>query len=74
MIFANVEIDPCTECGSNRTVGVELPWVYDGVLFWACQDCGHGRPRAFVDRRMYRLSVRYSDSHNAVKKTVDDAD
>lgn len=22
------------------TVGVEIPGVYDGVLFWQCPDCG----------------------------------
>jgi hypothetical protein len=24
----------------SRTIGVEIPWVYDGVLFWQCPDCG----------------------------------
>lgn len=24
----------------SRMIGVEIPGVYDGVLYWACPDCG----------------------------------
>ncbi|MPZ66207.1 MAG: hypothetical protein GEU83_12060 [Pseudonocardiaceae bacterium] len=24
----------------SRTLGVEIPGVYDGVLYWRCPDCG----------------------------------
>ena len=24
----------------SRMIGVEVPGVYDGVLYWACPDCG----------------------------------
>lgn len=24
----------------SRTIGVNIPGVYDGVLYWACPDCG----------------------------------
>lgn len=24
----------------SRKLGVEIPGVYDGVLYWACPDCG----------------------------------
>lgn len=24
----------------GREIGVEIPGVYDGILFWTCPDCG----------------------------------
>lgn len=24
-----------------RVIGVEIPGVYDGCLYWQCPDCGH---------------------------------
>ncbi len=24
----------------SRLIGIEIPGVYDGVLFWQCPDCG----------------------------------
>ena len=24
----------------SRVVGVEIPRIYDGILFWSCPDCG----------------------------------
>lgn len=31
----------------SRIVGVEVPGVYDGVLYWVCPDCGHAWAREF---------------------------
>ena len=28
-----------------RTVGVEIPGVYDGVAYWQCPDCDETWPR-----------------------------
>jgi predicted RNA-binding Zn-ribbon protein involved in translation (DUF1610 family) len=25
----------------GRAIGIEIPGVYDGVLYWQCPDCGH---------------------------------
>ena len=25
---------------SSRTLGIEVSGLYDGILFWACPDCG----------------------------------
>lgn len=25
----------------QRTIGVEIPALYDGIAFWRCPDCGH---------------------------------
>lgn len=49
----------------DRTIGVEVRGVYDGVLYWACPDCGHGWPR-WTDGagRLTALSVTHADAHN----------
>lgn len=23
-----------------RVIGIEMRWVYDGIAYWACPDCG----------------------------------
>lgn len=28
-----------------HTIGIELPWVYDGVVMWQCPFCGFCWPR-----------------------------
>ena len=30
----------CPACGAGDPAGVEVRGVYDGVLFWRCQQCG----------------------------------
>ena len=50
--------DVCPLCGADfaygetgqysRRIGVEIPGVYDGVLFWQCPDCG-GRWHRFPE-------------------------
>ena len=30
----------CPEC-DGTIMGVEVPGVYDGALFWQCMACGH---------------------------------
>lgn len=29
----------------SRKMGYEISGVYDGILFWGCEDCGHLWPR-----------------------------
>jgi RNase P subunit RPR2 len=50
----------CPHCAANltdgvtsRVVGVEQPAVYDGVLYWACLDCG-GRWHRFPEGHYLR--------------------
>lgn len=31
----------CPRCESGQGLGVVIRGVYDGVLFWRCEDCGH---------------------------------
>lgn len=31
----------CPKCLSPKIWGHEIPSVYDGVAYWACEDCGH---------------------------------
>lgn len=41
-----------------RTIGVELPGVYDGILFWQCPDCGY-RWHRWADKRMRSWAEPY---------------
>lgn len=54
--------DECPACGSDLSytsgnvvcshrIGVNIPGVYDGTLFWRCPYCGHDWHR-FDDARM----------------------
>lgn len=43
----------CPSCGAGDPAGVEVRGVYDGVLFWQCQQCGtpfHRWPEGSPDR------------------------
>lgn len=50
----------------SRVIGVEVPGVYDGILYWLCPDCGHkwhrwpeGHPlRARAERYVIDQSYR----------------
>ncbi len=47
----------------SRAVGVEIPRVYDGVLFWRCPDCG-GCWHRFPTGDSRRASAdRYAEAH-----------
>lgn len=39
----------------SRMIGVEVPWVYDGILYWSCPDC-NGRWHRWPE--MHPLRVR----------------
>jgi hypothetical protein len=56
----------CPNCKADPTnwIGVEIPGVYDGVLYWQCQRCGSGMPRAFaIGSRLRGLSIRAAGRH-----------
>lgn len=64
----------CPSCASPDVTAVELPWVYDGVLFWFCA-CTHawpaygpGHPRVVAARRYiaeFRRGVETERARNA---------
>lgn len=41
----------------SRVHGIEVPWVYDGVLLWKCPDCDHMWP-TFAEGRRYRTALK----------------
>ena len=58
----------CPICGSPASVGYEVRGVYDGVMYWVC-DQGHAYPR-FTDPE-YRLtaaSAEFATRHNRATK------
>jgi hypothetical protein len=50
---------------SARTLGHEVPGIYDGVLFWQCSACRDCWPRfdAGDDPRLHAAAVRYLEAH-----------
>ena len=50
--------DPtCPQCGNSNQKqihGWEIQGVYDGILIWACQNCGHRWPRFSPPGRLHR--------------------
>lgn len=45
----------------RREIGVEIRGVYDGVLFWACPDCGHAWNRWSKDTYRHKLAEHHMD-------------
>lgn len=46
----------CPQCGNDnqKTIyGVEIQGVYDGILIWGCQICGHRWPRFEPPGRLF---------------------
>jgi hypothetical protein len=59
----------CEGCGAdldppNAVFGVEIPEVYDGVLYWACASCDYAFPRQFGFARRNDESARAVLAHN----------
>lgn len=48
----------------SRMIGVEIRGVYDGVLYYACPDCG-GAWQRWTASDMRRRAQPYIDQHNA---------
>ena len=64
------ELECCPGCQATlqgRAIGVEVQGVYDGVLYWACPDCGHAWPR-WSDGRLGQLSREYAARHGASRR------
>lgn len=72
-------IEECPKCGVNlryeseqeqgtlfsRLIGYDIRGVYDGVLYWACPDCGVAFHR-WTDPRMMVKAQPFIDAHNVV--------
>lgn len=53
----------------SRTIGVEMPGVYDGALFWVCPDCDRAFQR-WTDGLMAKKAQRYIDKWNRERGQV----
>lgn len=58
----------CADCG-GEPLGVNVPGVYDGVLFWKCQDCGLAWTRTFTGHRQ-EIAQSYIDACNAGRDSL----
>jgi hypothetical protein len=48
----------CPDCGLRfQWIPVEHPEVFDGILIWQCQVCGHRWPR-FATGRLHEAALR----------------
>jgi hypothetical protein len=47
----------------SRAVGVEIPRLYDGVLFWRCPDCGECWHRYPTGDFRRASADRYAEAH-----------
>lgn len=61
----------CPRCGNNdgaRIQGFQITDVYDGVLFWRCQECGEAFARDdFRNPRLSARSAEYADELNQAR-------
>lgn len=58
----------CPEC-EGTVMGVVIPGVMDGVLFWTCMDCGtpfHRWPEGHSLRERAEPFIRDIERHRAV--------
>lgn len=60
----------CPGCGNTpennpeKIMGVEDPRIYDGVLFWICEDCDVAFARWHLITRRRQQSVTQSENYN----------
>lgn len=43
----------------HREIGIEIPGVSNGVLFWECPDCGGQWHRFDITSRMHHVALTY---------------
>lgn len=53
----------CTEHPYTEHVGVEIPAVYDGVLYWYCPHSGLAWPRFIDGGRLTESGAHYAMNH-----------
>lgn len=67
--------ETCSYCGAtlreerghviySRMIGVKIPEIYDGVLFWQCPDCGKAWHRWGQHWQRYGAAQPYIDKIN----------
>lgn len=64
----------CPRCTSANVIGREVQFVYDGVLYWDCGDCGkswHRWPEGTRQREIARAFVADYPSATPAKATTD---
>lgn len=51
----------CPSCPADgyAVVGVEIPGVYDGILYWGCLQCGHAWQRWPVEHYLHKRAAPY---------------
>lgn len=47
----------------RREIGIEIPGVYDGTLYWLCRDCGWAWQR-WSETGLSRIARRHIDKNN----------
>jgi len=52
---------------------MEIPGAYDGVLFWHCEECGHGWHHWREGQRPYDLAETYVAAWNEAEGALADA-
>lgn len=59
----------CPYCSAEQVVGIEVQGVYDGVLYWMCNECKRAWNRWFTDNsRMFRVAEEHVAAHNEKMK------
>lgn len=43
----------------HREIGIEVPWEFDGVLFWSCPDCGGTWQRFDLTSPLHHVAEKY---------------
>lgn len=56
------QIGLANDDGTNGVLGVELPGVYDGVLYWQCPDCGGRWHRWPESHRLHARACEYVEA------------
>jgi len=54
----------------SRLIGVEVPGVYDGVLYWQCPDCGAAWHRWKAAGDLHDAAQSYIDKANESSTTI----
>ena len=53
-----------SDCCNAQVMGNEVRGVYDGILFWSCENCDYAWPRRFGSAVLDKTSQDYADDYN----------
>ena len=63
-----INMTKCKACGNSPLIGMEVPEVWDGVLYWWCPECGSRQHRFPKGHRLREKADPFVDKEEVDEK------